>query len=135
MERAPASLAIELPARARAGLLAQDLAGLGVPSDAIARLPLADVPSMRDESEILGGLYVVEGSTMGGVLIARALSGFGDNRRFYLGHGADHSRLWRLFLARLEAAEVEPAERTAAAVFSAFEDWMRDWRGSLREAA
>jgi heme oxygenase len=136
MERAPSDLArdIELPARARDVLLALDLLGLGVEAEMLSRLPRPTLAPLSGEGEHLGALYVVEGSTMGGVIIARALGGFGENRRFYLGHGADHGRLWRVFLARLDTLEGEAAdaaERAAAQVFSAFDTWMANWRGGL----
>jgi heme oxygenase len=136
MQRAPSALSqdIELPSRTRAALLAQDLRGLGVAARTVAQLPRASLTPLRGEGEHLGALYVVEGSTMGGVIIARALGAFGENRRFYLGHGADHGRLWRVFLARLDTLEGEAAdaaERAAAQVFAAFEAWMFRWRGAL----
>jgi len=136
MERAPAALSrdIELPSRARAALLAEDMLGLGVTGATLAQLPRAALTPLCGEGEHLGALYVVEGSTMGGVIIARALGAFGDNRRFYLGHGADHGRLWRVFLARLDTLEGEAAdaaERAAEQVFAAFESWMTGWRGGL----
>ena len=141
MTEAPAALSreIELPERHRAGLIAADLAGLGAE---VAGLPLCDdMPAMRSEGDYLGALYVVEGSTLGGVFIARALEPkVGDNRRFFLGHGGEHGRLWRSFVARLDRRDDEPAEaaaaeRAALAAFAAFEHWMADWRGAYKEAA
>ena len=135
MTRAPAALAdeLDLPQRRRAGLIGQDLAGLGAD---VAGLPLCDeMPAMRSVGDHLGALYVVEGSTLGGVVIARALEpAFGENRRFYLGHGDEHGRLWRGFVARLDRldgqAEAADAERAALAAFAAFERWMSAWRGA-----
>ncbi len=136
MTCAPVAFAqnLELPARARAGLLAQDLTGRGVAAETTARLPRAELVALHSEGEYLGALYVVEGSTMGGIIIARALAAFGADRRFYFGHGADHGRLWRVFAARLETLDgeaAEAAERAAASVFAAFETWMTGWRGAL----
>ena len=81
----------------------------------------------RSPAECLGALYVVEGSTLGGAMIGRALAPhFGDACRFFLGHD---KALWRELLASLEAlvgdrvAEVA-ALGAAAATFSAFEIWM-----------
>jgi heme oxygenase len=142
MRRAPPSLAreIELPARARAGLLVEDLVGLGAAPARIAALPLCTgAPPLRSEGDFLGALYVVEGSTLGGASIARALaSKVGANRRFFLGHGGERGRLWRDFVQRLDRLDAEPAEaddaeRSALAAFAAFERWMADWRGAARE--
>jgi heme oxygenase len=139
MAQAPAELAaaLELPERARAGLIAADLQGLGADPAAIAALPLcAEAPEMRTEGDYLGALYVVEGSTLGGQLIARALEPtVGENRRFFLGHGGENSRLWRSFVAQLDRLDASPAEaaaaeRAALAAFAAFERWMTPWRGA-----
>ena len=140
MTQAPEALAqdMDLPSRARAGLLTQDLRGLGVASEAVARLPLARLAPLEGEGAHLGALYVVEGSTLGGTLIARALTGFGADRRFYLGHGGENGRMWRNFLERLETLDesgAEAAEHTASAVFSAFEAWMVNWRGAMAHDA
>ena len=141
MARAPARLSreIELPERSRASLIAEDLAGLGASVEGLPLCP--DLPQMRSEGDYLGALYVVEGSTLGGVLIARALEArVGANRRFFQGHGGEHGRLWRSFVARLDRLDAEPeaaadAERAAVAAFAAFETWMADWRGAYKEAA
>jgi heme oxygenase len=144
MRLAPAALAeaIDLPERGRAGLLAQDLSGLGASPQRLAALPLCDdMPPMKSEGDYLGALYVVEGSTLGGQYIARALApAVGVNRRFFLGHGGEHSRLWRSFVARLDRLDAEPAEavdaeRSALAVFAAFERWMSRWRGAYSEVS
>jgi heme oxygenase len=142
MAAAPPALAheLDLAERGRAALIAEDLAGLGAAPAHIAALPLCgDMPPMRSAGDCLGALYVAEGSTLGGQLIARALGdAVGDNRRFFLGHGGEHSRLWRRFLARLESLDAEPAEaaaaeRSALAAFAAFERWMAPWRGAYNE--
>lgn len=138
MTHAPLALAqdLDLPARARSGLLRADLRGLGMAHDGVARLPRVDLAPLAGEAAHLGALYVVEGATLGGALIARALAAYGDNRRFYLGHGGENGRRWRHFLNRLERLEddrAEAAERVALDVFAAFEVWMAGWRGALAE--
>jgi heme oxygenase len=144
MRQAPAALAeaIDLPERGRAALIAADLAGLGASPRRIAALPLCeDMAPMKSEGDFLGALYVVEGSTLGGQYIARALApAVGVNRRFFLGHGGEHSRLWRSFVARLDRLDAEPteaadAERSALAIFAAFERWMSRWRGAYTEVS
>lgn len=141
MRNAPASLGreLELPARARAGLIVEDLAGLG--AERPSALPLcAETPELRSVGDFLGALYVVEGSTLGGVYIARALAPVaGQNCRFFLGHGGEHGRMWRKFVTQLDrlddnSPQAEDAERSALAAFAIFERWMADWRGAAREA-
>ena len=91
----------------------------------------------HSEAEFMGALYVVEGSTLGGVQIARALAPLvarkgGGGRSFFLGYGDRHGAMWRAFLERLqdcagseekEAAIVLGATRT----FLDFEIWMNGW--------
>jgi len=143
MAEAPPALAraLDLAERGRARLIAADLTGLGVQPTRLAALPLCkDLAPMQSPGDYLGALYVVEGSTLGGQLIARALEPIvGENRRFFLGHGGEHSRLWRSFVARLDRLDAEPAEaadaeRSALAAFAVFERWMSRWRGAYTEA-
>jgi heme oxygenase len=144
MAEAPAALAreIHLSERGRAELIAADLAGLGAEPARIAALPKCeDLAPMRSAGDYLGALYVAEGSTLGGQIIARALAhAVGENRRFFLGHGGEHSRLWRSFVTRLDRLDAEPteaaaAERSALAAFAAFERWMSPWRGAYKETS
>jgi light-regulated signal transduction histidine kinase (bacteriophytochrome)/heme oxygenase len=135
---APMAKAIELSKRARTPNLRSDLIALGF-TGRLDRLPIcADLPAPESEAAWLGALYVTEGSTMGGAQIARALakSGFSaDQTRFFAAHGKASSSMWKSFLARLDTLAADPrstqaAENSARAVFTAFEEWMRDWRGS-----
>ena len=125
--------------RARAPMLEADLLTLGLAAHAITQLPRCDhIFRPTDEASFMGALYVVEGSTLGGVHIARALSGLfdgreGEGRKFFMGYGERHSLMWRGFLEQLdsfagdaacEAAAIEGAVRT----FKDFEIWMDGWR-------
>ena len=123
--------------RARSHLIAADLKSLGFDASAISRLPLCDtLQAPANEAEQLGDLYVMEGSTLGGVHIARALQTIvpgagGRGRRFFLGYGARHGAMWRAFLERLEglaASAVGDAERAAVKTFDEFERWMSGWK-------
>lgn len=71
-----AAASLEWPARRRAHLFAADLAALGAPPGAgdPADVP-ADLPAPAGTDEAVGTLYVLEGSTLGGVLIDRHLAG------------------------------------------------------------
>jgi len=141
LEEAARSLAldIDMGARARAPMLEEDLHILGLGADEIARLPLCThLFRPHDEAGFMGALYVVEGSTLGGIQIARALASLfdgdeGDGRRFFLGYGAQHSAMWRGFLARLEVCASDDSGETAAIegaveTFADFERWMGGWR-------
>ena len=132
-------LDVDMAARARAPMLEEDLHWLGLSAGDIAALPCCDqVFRPRNAAEFFGALYVVEGSTLGGLHIARALSGLfgdaeGDGRRFFLGYGARHGAMWRGFLEQLDAFAGDEADELAAVAgavrtFADFETWMASWR-------
>ncbi|WP_294533289.1 biliverdin-producing heme oxygenase [uncultured Rhodoblastus sp.] len=137
---APAAMAeaIDLAKRTRTPRLRDDLLALGF-AGRFERLPVCDgLPAPDAEPAWLGALYVTEGSALGGAKIARALvkSGFHrDQVRFFAGHGKANASMWASFLARLDSLAADPrsedaAEASAIAMFTAFECWMKDWRGS-----
>jgi heme oxygenase (biliverdin-IX-beta and delta-forming) len=133
-------LDLDMVDRARSPLLLADLQALGFDTNVEAGLPLWR-PSVHLASKgaLLGALYVLEGSTLGGVQIARALKdrGSGDvsnARLFFLGRGERQGAMWRELLQKLGALrdddhEATEAEEAAVATFGAFEDWMSRWRG------
>jgi heme oxygenase len=124
--------------RGRSLMLESDLVALGLHRAAIQRLPLCRaLHPPRSEAEFIGALYVVEGSTLGGVQIARALAPLvaregGGGRSFFLGYGDRHGAMWRAFLERLQDC-AGSEEKEAAIVlggmrtFSDFEIWMNGW--------
>ena len=123
-----AGFGIDLAARRRTHLLRADLAWLGAEAEA----PPAPMPAFDSAAAALGGLYVAEGSTLGGRQLARALDGILppglDGRRFLLGHGERHGEMWRDCCAAIERCGEEPAARAtmvqgAHATFAAFEAW------------
>ncbi|BDA86434.1 hypothetical protein Sa4125_39760 [Aureimonas sp. SA4125] len=95
--------ALHLPFRPRGHLLASDLASL----DAVVPEPLT-VEGLDGEEALLGALYVLEGSRLGGGMLARRVGP--DLPRAFL--GATHLRgEWRTLLAALDAAgETEAAQ-------------------------
>jgi len=96
--------------RRKTALLAKDLAALGMRADAISRLPrcqpLMPLPSA---AAVLGSMYVIEGSTLGGAIIARDVE-----RRlgltaetgcaYFRSYGRDTALMWKSFGAMLLAA-------------------------------
>lgn len=95
--------------RAKTPWLRADLAALGLDDHAVARLPRATaLPRLDPLGCLLGTLYVFEGSTLGGQLIARHLEttlGFADGvgYRYFRSYGADVPRRWQDFRAQLLA--------------------------------
>ena len=129
----------DVEGRTRSPALLADLKALGVELETIARLPLwAPSFPFASESVLLGAFYVLEGSTLGGVQIARTLRGVvgddaGDGRRFFLGRGDRQSTMWKDFLERVGALSEDSDESAkaidaAVATFEDFETWMAGWR-------
>ncbi|MCZ8146691.1 MAG: biliverdin-producing heme oxygenase [Roseomonas sp.] len=123
-----AGFGIDLAARRRTHLLQADIAWLGAEAEA----PRAPLPAFANPEAALGGLYVAEGSTLGGRQLALALGGILppglDGRRFLLGHGERHGEMWRSCCAAIERCGTAPQARAemvqgALATFAAFESW------------
>ena len=94
---------------ARLRALQADLEFLGVTP------PPAGSESVPDDAFAIGCLYTVQGSTLGGKVIARQLDGLlegADGRRFFIG-GSDDGAHWRLLYDRLEAREQDFARLEA----------------------
>jgi heme oxygenase (biliverdin-IX-beta and delta-forming) len=113
-----AALLPDWPTRHRAGALAADLVALGATMPAL--LP---APAIEASPAQWGAAYVLEGSRLGGALLARSVPAEGP--RAYLGAAQPHGA-WRAFLGALDAAlatddDIATAIRSARAVFALFE--------------
>ena len=118
-----------LAPRRRLSLLASDLTELGSePSDSAASDGGAfDLSFVCDEASAWGSLYVMEGSTLGGQVISKALRdadtdwaaerGLG----YFNPYGHATAAMWRAFCARLEAeAEHLDTDRIVAGAQACF---------------
>lgn len=106
----------QLEQRYRAALIPADLARLGYP----AAPPLCPtLPPLETRAQLLGAMYVLEGSTLGGQVIARQLAAAGiDGRSSFFASRAERTGpLWKQFTQLLEAAAA--AEEADAIVASA----------------
>jgi heme oxygenase len=106
------------PERRRAELLRSDLRELGI--DIPPPLP---APVLIGNAALLGALYVLEGSRLGGALLKRSLPDIAPKR--FLG-AAQPPGSWRKLLELLddflyETAALESASRAAQQVFQCFE--------------
>ena len=112
-ELAPSAppLGLALPARAR--LLVKDLSALGASVSDIAALPrCTDLPRLDEPAHLAGCLYVLEGSRLGGAIVARALEASGsDATAFFRGDGENVARRFKRVLGWLD--EVVRAGATA----------------------
>jgi heme oxygenase len=103
---------LDFEARRRSDRLARDLAALGGrPGSAAAERPI-----VANVAEALGRMYVLEGSTLGGQVIRRAVEARGDGMlglSFLDPYGARTGERWRAFLAVLDAHAATPADTDA----------------------
>jgi heme oxygenase len=119
--------------RCKTQLLARDLETLGLESDDIIRLPQCQplMPLPAPEA-VLGSMYVVEGSTLGGAIIAREV----ENRlgltaetgcAYFRSYGRDVAAMWKSFGAKLlEASSPEADDLIVGAAQETF-NVMHDW--------
>lgn len=131
----PAMMALVPPAladRGKLALLRRDLLALGMNGAEIDAIPSPAAPWLpQTRPEALGALYVMEGSTLGGKLIVKALRRLPDwplaAQSYFDPYGAETGARWQTFKLHLNStapqdgdAVVEAAKRT----FALLEQWM-----------
>ncbi|MGV3767627.1 MAG: biliverdin-producing heme oxygenase [Chitinophagaceae bacterium] len=95
-----------------------------------------DVPQITNTAQAFGALYVLEGSTLGGVhiagIIAKKLT-FPNPAplRFFEGYGTETKQHWETFCTVLNEKQFTETEKdqvrtTAARTFMLFEKWIRE---------
>lgn len=130
-EVAPQWMQATLAARQRKHLLERDLAWFGL-ADPDNRRPA--LPDIFDLSSLFGTMYVMEGSTLGGQLIARHVEttlhlreGQGD--AYFRGHGDRTGLMWKEFCEMLTRhlpdSQTEAVVASAKAMFATFGEWMQ----------
>jgi heme oxygenase (biliverdin-IX-beta and delta-forming) len=126
---APEWLRASLSLRKRRHMLDSDFATWG----ALPTPDRATLPPFDDVYSMLGAMYVMEGSTLGGQVISRhvekclgLVAGNGD--AFFLGHGDQTGRMWKEFCSLLETKVPEDRSDSvilgAKAMFRCFREWM-----------
>lgn len=126
-----ATVGITLPDHERSGLLVDDLSGLGERASPEA----AVLPEPTSFAQALGGLYVMEGSSLGGRALAPAFRAtLGDiPTRFYDSDGRNHPHPWRSVKAALTrfddlAGDTDDVVSGAAAMFASFGNYLASSR-------
>jgi heme oxygenase len=120
--------------RRKRAWLEADLADMGMTASAITALETChDMPLPENLASGLGALYVLEGATLGGQVILRALQpqlGISSHAggRFFASYGKAVGAMWRGYLAALERIGEAPAvadaiEGAALQTFCACERW------------
>jgi len=128
-------LAGAMPPRSpRSPLLAADLRTLGVDAEALAALPQVTPPSLERPAQRLGLRYVLDGSILGGKVIAVRLKhnlgiGAETGGGFFASAGLDAENQWGIFVATLDSllpSEPARAEAVTAALaaFAALDQWL-----------
>jgi heme oxygenase (biliverdin-IX-beta and delta-forming) len=132
-------LPIDVDARRKVPLIACDLAALGSPRSAVDSLPrCVGLPRPTSPAIALGCLYVIEGATLGGRIIARQVErrlGFGlrDGASFFHGYGDDTGPRWQAFCSLIATVSCSTAAEDAILAgaietFIAYDRWLEDAR-------
>jgi heme oxygenase (biliverdin-IX-beta and delta-forming) len=128
---APAWIQELLAARRRGHLLMLDLTWFGVDPSGEARPTL---PEIKDTASLLGAMYVMEGSTLGGQLIARHVERVlgltaGQGNAYFRGHDERTGQLWKevcdALRTKVPDSETDTVIAAAKAMFGVFGGWMR----------
>lgn len=115
--------------RRKLTLLADDLAGLGI-QEPLDKLPTPpEAFRFGSEAAALGSLYVLEGSMLGGKLIARHVAAqLGHMPLYHDAYGSRTGAMWREFQARLQTrvrlCEHDDVIGAAKDTFSRLRSWL-----------
>jgi len=114
----------------RSDLLRRDLADLGFEPSAVRDFPRCGALPLVSDATLPGCLYVYEGASLGGQIVARHLVrslGAAHVFAFYHSDAGGRQRQWKTFCASLERCRVpslEAVSDSAVSVFLALGDWM-----------
>lgn len=127
-------LAGMLGERRKAHLLERDLRHFGYDDAALAAIPrCANLPKLSDVNDVLGSMYVLEGSTLGGQLIARhveAVLGLepGHGNAYFRGYGERTGAMWQSFRGVLAATDpasaISPICESGCETFRRLHNWL-----------
>ncbi len=102
-------LQLDIQQRGKSALLLQDLSDIGVHQLSTHTIPLcATLPKLTNPAQVWGCLYVLEGSTLGGVLISKHINkvlGLTAEHgcAFFNSYGRNVGPMWQVFTRMLEA--------------------------------
>lgn len=137
-------IGFSLADREKVPLLRQDVLDLGMTGEEIAALAVCSpcIGSSDGFARALGCAYVVEGSTLGGQVIARELAAIGvtplHGGRYFASYGPAVGRMWADFRRMLErqSESLDRDEIAAGAMetFTALERWLAHRRATEKMA-
>ncbi|SFB28932.1 Heme oxygenase [Cohnella sp. OV330] len=127
-------LRFDIGARTKHRLIEADLHALGWDASAVADLPLCpSLPDLSSFPRILGSMYVLEGSTLGGQMQTKLLMkdlpvSPDTNARYFNSYGTDVRERWAEFRELLsEQARTGGDEREMLAAAGETFDRLREW--------
>ena len=131
-----AEIGIEYSERAKTARLARDLEALGLTVSDLGQMRLCEnLPPLEQQSHIWGCLYVLEGATLGGQIVARHLqASLGltseTGASYFSGYGAQTGPRWKAFCALLTAYAARADDTSdivagANATYVTLSAWMR----------
>jgi heme oxygenase len=125
----PPDLRAEFDRRRKLPALDRDLRFLGVDPDSLPRCDA--LPATDSTAAVLGSMYVVEGSTLGGQVISRHLEAAlgvapGAGGDFFAGYGEQTGERWKAFRAWLAEKGAGREDEVIAAAADTF-DKLREW--------
>jgi heme oxygenase len=124
---------VEFEKRKKLPLIEQDLAELGLDEQKTAQMqPAGQLPEMEEPYGLLGAMYVMEGATLGGMVIMKALkkneqlSGI-DHFHYFGCYGGDTGKQWKSFLEVLKEEgnkpeAQQPLVKAASQTYQFFKD-------------
>jgi heme oxygenase len=130
-EKSPHDVQAFFAARQRRAMLERDLAWFGVSQPNNLRPVL---PDMDNDASLLGAMYVMEGSTLGGQYIARHVKRVlslseGNGDAYFRGYEQQTGPMWKesceMLRTRVPDCDTEIAINSAKAMFATFGSWMR----------
>lgn len=120
--------------RRKGGRLLQDMKQAGAETSVFHTCH--ELPAIHDTAAAIGALYVLEGSTLGGSIIAGMLAKQAgipaQELTFFSGYGANNTEMWKEFVTALNTyADSNGKEKEIACAathtFQTFERWARQW--------
>ncbi|MEI6947261.1 biliverdin-producing heme oxygenase [Paraflavisolibacter sp. H34] len=128
-----ADLLPDIDSRRKSGWLLHDLEQLDLLPQNLPQAPA--LPLLENPLQALGALYVLEGSTLGGTIIAKMLQSNPHIQlpdaalTFFRGYGSATAAYWKAFRRHLDAAvrteaEAEPVVRAANDTFLHLKHWI-----------
>lgn len=113
----PQQLGLDMDIRGKTALLEQDLLHFGVTREQLDTLPLCDrLPDISTPARLIGSMYVIEGSTLGGQIITKQLMKFlpvepGAGISYFHGYGQETREQWQSFRELVVHSSQSPQEQ------------------------